>query len=65
MWFDLVCNTIAKHRIVESDIWNFDETGFMMGQILPTLVITLSEGRGRVKKIQSGNQEWATVIQAI
>jgi hypothetical protein len=64
-WFDLVRNTIAKHGILESDIWNFDETGFLMGQISSTLIITSSEGRGRAKKIQPGNREWVTVIQAV
>ena len=56
---------VAKHRILESDIWNFDETGFLMGQISPTLVVTSSEGRAKAKKIQPGNREWITVIQAV
>ena len=30
-WFRLVQNTIAKYGIVEADIYNFDETGFLMG----------------------------------
>jgi len=64
-WFDLFRNTVAKHGILESDIWNFDETGFLMGQISSTLVVTSSEGRGRAKKIQPGNREWITVIQAV
>jgi hypothetical protein len=64
-WFELFRNMVAKHGILESDIWNFDETGFLMGQISPTLVVTSSEGRGRAKKIQPGNREWITVIQAV
>jgi hypothetical protein len=64
-WFDLVRNTIAKYGILESDIWNFDETGFLMGQISSTLVVTSSESRTKVKKIQPGNREWVTVIQAV
>ncbi|EGU71996.1 hypothetical protein FOXB_17495 [Fusarium oxysporum f. sp. conglutinans Fo5176] len=34
-WFRLVENTIAKYGIQLDDIWNFDETGFMMGMIEP------------------------------
>lgn len=64
-WFHLFQNMVAKHGILESDIWNFDETGFLMGQISSTLVVTSSEGRGKAKKIQPGNREWVTVIQAI
>ena len=30
-WFRLVRNTITKYSIVEADIWNFGETGFLMG----------------------------------
>ncbi|KAJ0126551.1 Uncharacterized protein HZ326_30342, partial [Fusarium oxysporum f. sp. albedinis] len=33
-WFRLVQNTIAKYGIRLDDIWNFDETGFMMGLIM-------------------------------
>ena len=65
VWFRLVCNTIGKYGIVESDIWNFDETGFMMGIISSSLVVTSSEGRGRAKAVQPGNREWATVIQGV
>ena len=61
-WFELVRNTIAKYAIVDADIYNFDETGFMMGQISTGMVVTSSDGRAQAKKIQPGNREWVTVI---
>src|SRR3984957_1068802 len=64
-WFKLVRNTIAKYRICEEDIYNFDETGFMMGVISTGMVVTSSDGRARAKKIQPGNREWVTVVQAV
>ncbi|SCO92492.1 related to transposase [Fusarium oxysporum] len=64
-WFRLVQNTIAKHGIQSEDIWNFDETGFMMGVISSGMVVTGSERLGRPKLVQPGNHEWITVIQAI
>jgi hypothetical protein len=64
-WFRLVENTIAKYGIRSDDIWNFDETGFMMGKISSGIVITSSERRGNPKSVQPGNREWTTVIQAI
>ena len=64
-WFQLVANTIAKYRIVESDIYNFDETRFIMGVISTAMVITSSERAGRAKQKQPGNREWVTVIQAV
>jgi hypothetical protein len=64
-WFRLVQNTIAKYGIHSDDIWNFDETGFMMGVFSTSMVITCIERHGRPKELQPGNREWVTVIQAI
>src|SRR6478736_5126281 len=64
-WFRLVENTIAKYGIQLDDMWNFDETGFMMGMIEPGMVITSLERQGMPKKVQPGNREWITAIQAI
>ncbi|KAM5529934.1 transposase [Fusarium oxysporum f. sp. phaseoli] len=64
-WFRLVENTIAKYGIRSDDIWNFDETGFMMGMISTGKVITSAERRGRPKSVQPGSREWVTVIEAI
>jgi DNA-binding Lrp family transcriptional regulator len=64
-WFRLVANVIAKYGIRSDDIYNFDETGFLMGMIASGMVVTGSERRGRPKSVQPGNREWITVIQAI
>lgn len=64
-WFELVRNTIAKYGILDDDIYNFDETGFLMGQISTTTVVTSAERRGRAKSMQPGNREWVTVIQGV
>jgi hypothetical protein len=39
-WFELVQNTISKYGIVTEDIYNFDETGFQMGVMTTTKVLT-------------------------
>ncbi|KAL9567396.1 hypothetical protein ACKAV7_008471 [Fusarium commune] len=57
-------NTIAKYGIRLDDIWNFDETGFMMGMISAGKVVTSAERRGRPKSVQPGSREWVTVIEA-
>ncbi|KFZ20684.1 hypothetical protein V502_03067, partial [Pseudogymnoascus sp. VKM F-4520 (FW-2644)] len=64
-WFTLVQNTIAKYAIQDADIYNFDETGFLIGVISTTTVVTSSERRGRPKSKQPGNREWVTVIQGV
>jgi DDE superfamily endonuclease/Tc5 transposase DNA-binding domain/helix-turn-helix, Psq domain len=64
-WFTLVQNTIAKYGISEADIYNFDETGFLMGVISSTIVVTSSERRSQPALAQPGNREWVTVIQGV
>ena len=64
-WFRLVQNTRAKYDILEEDIYNFDEAGFMMGVIATAKVVTSSEARNRPKRAQLGNREWVLIIQGI
>jgi hypothetical protein len=61
-WFQLVHNMHMKYSIQDSDFYNFDETGFMMGMIRPGMVVTWSDRVGKPKGIQPGNREWATAI---
>ncbi len=42
-------NVKAKYSIVEDDIYNFDETGFMIGIIFAGMVVTTSDGLSRAK----------------
>ena len=53
---------VAKYSIVDADIYNFNETGFMIGQISTGMVVISSDGRAQAKKTQPGNREWVTVI---
>ena len=55
----------AKYGILDEDTYNFDETGFMMGIITPTMVVTTLDGRSRAKQAQPGNREWAIIIQGV
>jgi len=64
-WFALIRNTIAKYGIQDADVYNFDETGFMMGIVSTAMVVTSSERSGKRKRIQPGNREWVTVIEGI
>jgi hypothetical protein len=51
--------------VVDADIYNFDETGFIMGIISTGMVVTSTERRLGVKMVQLGNREWVTVIQGV
>ena len=64
-WFDLVLNMKAKYGILDEDMYNFDETGFQMGIITNTKVVTRADRNGRPKAIQPGNREWVTVVHGI
>lgn len=50
-WFELVRNLRAKYGIDDIDIYNFDETGFIIGVIIPAMVVTRAERSGKPKKI--------------
>jgi hypothetical protein len=50
-WFELVEQTKAKYSILEEDVYNFDEAGFMMSKITTQLFVTESERRGQPKAI--------------
>ena len=62
-WFELVHNTIVKYGINDADIYNFNETRFMMGVISTAMVVTSLEGCTNAIRIQPGNLEWVTVIE--
>jgi hypothetical protein len=61
-WFQLVRNVVVKYGICDEDIYNFDETEFLMGILSSVKVVTSSERRGRPRTKQPGNREWVTVI---
>ncbi|KAK2684214.1 hypothetical protein QWA68_017026, partial [Fusarium oxysporum] len=64
-WFRLVANMRAKYAVQDSDFYNFDETGFMMGMIRARMVVTRSDRINRPKAVQPGNREWVTAICAV
>ena len=64
-WFDLICRTVQEYGIANEDIYNFDETRFMMGVISTAKVVTSAERAGRPFFTQPGNREWVTVIECI
>jgi len=56
---------IAKYRIHEDDIQNFDESGFLIGMIATIKVVTGAESRNQLKAAQPGDREWVTLIQGV
>jgi hypothetical protein len=64
-WFQLVANMRTKYSIQDCDFYNFDETGFMMGVICSSMVVTRADRRGKSKQLQAGNREWATAIECV
>ena len=61
-WVRLVENMRAKYGIQDGDLYNFDETGFMMGVICPNMVVTRSDRQGQSKSVQPANRERATAV---
>ena len=52
-WFRPVANIKAKYRIVDNDFYNFDETGFMIGIIEPSMIVVRA---GRLGEVKISNQ---------
>ena len=50
-WFRLVEDTKAKYGILDEDIYNFNESSFMMGIISTGAIVIGSERPGRPKKV--------------
>ena len=50
-WFSLVRNTVAKYGILEQDIYNFNEAGFVMGVIATAKVVISLEAKSHLKTI--------------
>jgi hypothetical protein len=64
-WFTLVQNMKAQYGIADEDMYNFDESGFLMGKITPQLVVTSSDKPGKRKQLQPGDREWVTLVQGV
>ena len=64
-FFDELQKVKDQYGIVDEDIYNFDETGFAMGLIATTKVVSRAEMPGKPWLIQPGNREWVTTIECI
>jgi hypothetical protein len=64
-WFKRVQKTRQSYGILDDDIYNFDEIGFMMGVVATSKVVTSSDTIGRAIFVQPGNREWAMAIEGI
>lgn len=56
---------INENGILSEDIYNFDETGFVMGLISTARVVTRAEYYSWRAVLQPGNCEWVTAIESI
>ena len=42
-------NVKVKYGILDDDLYNFDKTGFIMGVIIASIVVTTLDSRSRAK----------------
>jgi hypothetical protein len=64
-WYKLVEETRQTYGIQDTDTYNFDETGFLMGVASTSRVVTSSDTIGRAIHIQPGNRDYVTTIEAV
>jgi hypothetical protein len=55
----------AKYSIVDDDMYNFDESSFLIGKISSQLVVTRIEKPRKARKLQPSDREWTTLIQGV
>ena len=63
-WFTLLETTIREHDILETDIYNMDEKGFMMGISGRAKIVVKATNRNK-SVTTDGNREWVTVIESV
>jgi hypothetical protein len=64
-WFKLVEETRLAYGILDDNVYNFNETGFMMGVAATSKVVTSIKTVGRAVTVQPGNRDWVTTIEGI
>jgi hypothetical protein len=64
-WFKLVQDTRNAYGIPDQDVYNFNDTGFIIGVALTLKVVTSSKTVGRATVVQPSNREWVTAIECI
>ena len=63
-WFQLFLSLKMKYDIQDSDIYNMDEKGFMMG-VIAKLRVMISKHEKKAYMTQSGNREWVSLIECV
>jgi hypothetical protein len=63
-WFELYKATVDKYGIAEPDRYNMDEKGFAMG-IIGSKKIIVRRRDYDTYRIQPGNREWVSLIEAV
>ena len=64
-WFQLVQDIVEKYEILQKNIYNMNEIGFVQEIISICMIIINSERKNCLKLLQSNNQEWTIIIAGI
>jgi hypothetical protein len=64
-WVDSLKAQRKDNGIQMEDIYKFDETGFAMGLIATTRLVTRAEMLGKPHLIQPDQREWVTAIECV
>jgi hypothetical protein len=64
-WLTSVKRTIGEEKIMEDDIYNFDESGFLSWTYCYCKSSGYVRHYGKPVRLWLGNREWVTVVEAI
>ena len=57
-----VWNVIIKYNIFNSNIYNFNKTGFFMGMLNHAKIVIISNHKNKLCTKQFDNYEWVSII---
>ncbi len=63
-WFDAVATLYEQHHYEPSNVWNFDESGFGVGEEQVMKVLAFLD-TAMQERVIAGKQEWVTDIECI
>ena len=63
-WFHLFRKTLDECEVLDEDIYNMDEKGFMLG-VIGKVKVMISRHEKKQYMTQYGNREWVSIIEAV
>jgi hypothetical protein len=64
-WFKDLQSAMLEYHILPENLYNMDESGFVIGEVERSVTIINATIRERLQKSNPGRQEWVTSVECI